>query len=175
MKHALGAVATVVFGVAMAAAAQAQTAPSGTMQPNSRAMSPPPMSQPSMSQPGMNEQQMGEMQGSQRVSRDEIRQAQEQLQSEGLYRGKIDGVVGPKTRRAIAEFQQRNGLRPTARLDQNTLERLQGGQATGVGSSAPMTQPRAPSGTTGMTPPANSGMTGSNGAVNQAPPPPPSR
>ncbi len=32
------------------------------------------------------------------------------LKTAGFYQGKIDGVIGPKTRRAIREFQAENNL-----------------------------------------------------------------
>jgi murein L,D-transpeptidase YcbB/YkuD len=32
------------------------------------------------------------------------------LQNAGFYQGEIDGVIGPKTRRAIREFQAENNL-----------------------------------------------------------------
>lgn len=89
----------------------------------------------------------------------DVRQAQERLQAEGLYRGKIDGRDGPKTRAAIRQFQKKNGLPVTARLDESTLNELTGGmnQNMGQGSSMP------PAGSsTNMTPPASSGA-GANG------------
>jgi peptidoglycan hydrolase-like protein with peptidoglycan-binding domain len=54
----------------------------------------------------------------------QVRQAQAELQHENLYSGKIDGVLGPQTRQAISDYQQRQGLRQTATLDRDTLERL---------------------------------------------------
>ena len=56
-----------------------------------------------------------------------IRQAQEQLQNQGLYSGKIDGVDGPMTRSAIRQFQKTNNLRVTGRLDQQTRSDLMNG------------------------------------------------
>jgi len=49
---------------------------------------------------------------------------QEQLAREGYYRGQIDGVFGPETRAAIAEFQSNRGLRVTGSLTQQTLAAL---------------------------------------------------
>ena len=78
-----------------------------------------------------------------------VQQAQEQLQSAGLYRGAIDGQIGPETRRAISQFQRQHGLRPTGVLNQQTLSALNS-EPTGAGSSmaAPGTQPNA-AGTSG--------------------------
>ena len=42
----------------------------------------------------------------------------------GYYGGPIDGVLGPRSRRAIAAFQARNGIPPTARIDRRLLAAL---------------------------------------------------
>lgn len=43
----------------------------------------------------------------------------------GLYDGQIDGLYGPRTMRAVEQYQQRQGLPQTAALDQNTRQSLQ--------------------------------------------------
>ncbi len=50
--------------------------------------------------------------------------AQERLAREGYYRGQIDGVNGPETRRAVARYQGNHGLRVTGALTTDTLEAL---------------------------------------------------
>src|SRR6059058_6049688 len=50
--------------------------------------------------------------------------AQERLAREGYYRGQIDGVVGPETRRAIARYQSNHGLRVNGNLTPDTLGAL---------------------------------------------------
>jgi len=50
--------------------------------------------------------------------------AQEQLARQGYYRGEIDGVFGPETRRAIMRYQSDHGLRVTGRLNMDTLHAL---------------------------------------------------
>ena len=50
--------------------------------------------------------------------------AQERLAQQGYYRGDIDGVVGPETRRAIARYQTEHGLRVTGFLTTDTLQAL---------------------------------------------------
>jgi peptidoglycan hydrolase-like protein with peptidoglycan-binding domain len=72
-----------------------------------------------------------------RLSSSEIRQAQEQLRDQGLYRGSIDGVLGPQTKQAIQQFQSKNGLPVTATLDQQTMNKLLGNTGMGQGSSMP--------------------------------------
>jgi hypothetical protein len=46
---------------------------------------------------------------------------QEQLAAAGYYDGPIDGVLGPMTREAIANYQADNGLAVTSAIDEPTL------------------------------------------------------
>jgi Putative peptidoglycan binding domain len=50
--------------------------------------------------------------------------AQQQLARQGYYRGQIDGVIGPATRRALARYQSSHGLRVTGDLTTDTLQDL---------------------------------------------------
>ena len=50
--------------------------------------------------------------------------AQEQLARRRYYRGEIDGIFGPETRRAIMRYQREHGLRVTGRLDMDMLHAL---------------------------------------------------
>jgi Putative peptidoglycan binding domain len=49
---------------------------------------------------------------------------QARLARDGYYRGKIDGILGPETRRAILSFQSDHGLRVTGNLTRETLSTL---------------------------------------------------
>jgi len=49
---------------------------------------------------------------------------QTQLARDGYYNGPIDGMLGPNTRQAIADFQADNGLAVTASIDEPTLDEL---------------------------------------------------
>lgn len=60
----------------------------------------------------------------------DVRRAQTALREHGLYDGPIDGVSGPRTRHALTEFQRRQGLPQTARLDTATRGALQSEVAT---------------------------------------------
>lgn len=64
------------------------------------------------------------------MSRAEISDVQQKLQADSLYNGKIDGMLGPQTRRAIAQYQKQNGMRVTANLDQQTRDSLLGNMGT---------------------------------------------
>ena len=50
--------------------------------------------------------------------------AQEQLARQGYYRGEIDGVFGPETRRAVTRYQSDHGLRVTGSLNTDTVHAL---------------------------------------------------
>jgi peptidoglycan hydrolase-like protein with peptidoglycan-binding domain len=65
------------------------------------------------------------------LTRDTIKAAQQQLKDQGLYKGAIDGRIGPATHAAVRQFQQQNGLKQTAMLDHETLQRLMSEQPHG--------------------------------------------
>jgi peptidoglycan hydrolase-like protein with peptidoglycan-binding domain len=71
------------------------------------------------------------------MSQSNIQQAQQQLRAQGLYRGAIDGVMGPRTEQALSRFQEQNGLPQSADLDQQTMDRLMSSN-TGANTTAPM-------------------------------------
>lgn len=70
-----------------------------------------------------------------RVTGGKVKKVQQALKRDHLYRGKIDGLIGPQTRQALAKFQKENGLRVTATLDRSTLAGLMRGGTVGYGSS----------------------------------------
>jgi hypothetical protein len=49
---------------------------------------------------------------------------QQQLQSDGYYTGPIDGLLGPMTRSAIANYQADHGLAVTSAVDEPTLSTM---------------------------------------------------
>ena len=57
-------------------------------------------------------------------SKSEVRDAQQRLQKDGYYSGKIDGQDGPETQQAIKKFQQSEGLTASGRLDKQTCKKL---------------------------------------------------
>jgi hypothetical protein len=53
-----------------------------------------------------------------------VANVQSSLATQGYYRGAIDGINGPGTRNAIANYQGDNGLRATGRIDDPLLQSL---------------------------------------------------
>jgi hypothetical protein len=53
-----------------------------------------------------------------------VADVQSALQEQGYYKGEVDGLIGPLTRQALAEYQQANGLYATETIDQPTLSSL---------------------------------------------------
>jgi hypothetical protein len=73
------------------------------------------------------------------------RLVQDHLRALGLYEGKIDGLVGPKTRAAIAGFTSAHGLAAgTEFTDPAFLQALIGEAAPAVGESCATTKLRVP-------------------------------
>jgi hypothetical protein len=53
-----------------------------------------------------------------------IANVQTALQQEGYYEGEVDGLLGPLTRAALADYQRDHGLYTTAAIDEPTLASL---------------------------------------------------
>jgi Putative peptidoglycan binding domain len=53
-----------------------------------------------------------------------IANVQATLQQQGYYHGEVDGLIGPITRGAIADYQRDHGLYTTSTIDQPTLQSL---------------------------------------------------
>jgi Putative peptidoglycan binding domain len=53
-----------------------------------------------------------------------IANVQSALQQQGYYQGEVDGLIGPLTRDAIANYQRDHGLYTTSTIDQPTLQSL---------------------------------------------------
>jgi peptidoglycan hydrolase-like protein with peptidoglycan-binding domain len=173
MNRTLTAAVALAAGFGMAGLAQAQmntgtATPSNPMmtQPQSPGASGTPAAQnpDTITAPGsatntygvspQASSQTNQMDQGTQASPPQIQQAQQQLKSAGLYRGAIDGVMGPETQTALSRFQREQGLPQTAQLDPQTLGRLSGptpnpnGQTMGGQSSAPQSMgPQYPAGT----------------------------
>jgi len=59
------------------------------------------------------------------VTHDEtVKKAQQALKDQGYYQASIDGVMGPETRSALKQFQEKEGLAATGQLDDETRKKL---------------------------------------------------
>jgi len=79
---------------------------------------------------------------------EQVKAAQQALKDKGHDPGSIDGVMGPKTRQALKDFQKAEGIKETGRLDAETMAKLgvEGRTGAKVGSS-PAASPRTDTGT----------------------------
>ncbi len=90
----------------------------------------------------------GGTQGGPRADQDTVRKVQQALQSEGMQVGRVDGVMGPETEAALRQFQQKNNLEQTGRIDSATLTALKV-DSTGSGMSGSGSTGGASSGSSG--------------------------
>jgi len=69
------------------------------------------------------------------MTRSLVRQVQTSLRSDHLYSGHIDGIWGPKTEHGVSQFQQKNNLPVTGKIDTATLQAMNigGGENAGMG------------------------------------------
>jgi hypothetical protein len=72
----------------------------------------------------------------------DVRSAQMALKDKGFDPGPIDGIQGPRTTAAVREFQQKENLTVTGRLDADTNARL---MASAPPAASPTTEPKASS------------------------------
>jgi peptidoglycan hydrolase-like protein with peptidoglycan-binding domain len=85
---------------------------------------------------------------------EQVKAAQQALKDKGHDPGAADGVMGPKTQAALRDFQSKEGLKATGRLDRDTMSKLgveaKAGAAADTSRGAPAASPG--SGSTGATP-----------------------
>ena len=58
------------------------------------------------------------------VSKSTPKGIQQALKNAGLYDGKVDGNIGPKTKKAIEAFQSQNGLKADGKVGRKTWKAL---------------------------------------------------
>src|SRR5436190_5848877 len=111
--------------------AQTPYASPNAQSPSSTAQSPPSSAQ--MPSSGTLSQGSQGQSAPVNLSQTEIQQVQQQLKGAGLYRGSVDGAMGPETKQAVSQFQRQNGLDQTGLVDQQTLSALS--TQSGAGST----------------------------------------
>ena len=86
---------------------------------------------------------------------DDVSKAQQALTDKGFNPGPIDGKMGPKTKAAITEFQTKEHLKVSGRLDKETKDKLMTASATSkTDTTTPAASPSTT--TTPSAPPATS-------------------
>ncbi len=58
---------------------------------------------------------------------DQIKDAQKALTAKGLYKGAVSGRLNKDLKAALTEYQKQNNLKPTGRLNQETIAKLKQG------------------------------------------------
>jgi peptidoglycan hydrolase-like protein with peptidoglycan-binding domain len=108
------------------------------------------------------------------LSPDMIRKVQQNLRQAGLYKGRVDGVWGPRTEAAVRDYQQQHNLNASGQLDQQTLDAMNLGTNNNPNNAANQNNANA-----GQQQPANQSYgtnnpapNSNNGQANYNPPPP---
>lgn len=58
------------------------------------------------------------------AAKTDVMAAQQALKDKGFDPGPVDGVTGPRTKAALADYQRREGLAPTGQWDDQTMTKL---------------------------------------------------
>ena len=88
-------------------------------------------SSPFASQANVSSQQSSSAQG----DSSQVSQIQQALNDKGLNAGPVDGKMGPKTKSALKQFQQQQGLQASGQLDSQTLAALNTNGSASASSS----------------------------------------
>src|SRR6476646_6345825 len=144
MKHTASALVALALGLGLTAAAQAQgttqnappssnssmqstPAPSAQNQPPAQMQQQPEVKKPKAAKHAMSRHA--------KPQRNEIRQVQLRLKSEGLLKGKVSGKMDRQTRVALNRFEPQNGLPRSTKLAR--VNKMLGTQTAASGSSMP--------------------------------------
>jgi peptidoglycan hydrolase-like protein with peptidoglycan-binding domain len=74
---------------------------------------------------------------------EQVKAIQQALKDQGHDPGDIDGIMGPKTQAALRDYQQKQGLKVTGRLDAETSAKLGVEAKTSAAPSASGSSPAA--------------------------------
>ena len=100
---------------------------------------------------------------SQQADSSQVSQLQQALNDKGFNAGAVDGKMGPKTKSALKQFQQKQGLTASGQLDSQTVAALS------INASSSSTSTSGMSGTNGST------ASGTNGATSSQQPTQPAK
>jgi peptidoglycan hydrolase-like protein with peptidoglycan-binding domain len=76
--------------------------------------------------------------GSTAMNSEQVRQVQQALSNKGHDVGPIDGIMGPRTRAALRDYQRQNNLSGASGMDQQTLDSLGVHASAGTSTSGSM-------------------------------------
>jgi peptidoglycan hydrolase-like protein with peptidoglycan-binding domain len=75
-------------------------------------------------------------------NKEQVKAVQQALKDKGHDPGDVDGVMGPKTKSALRDFQKKEGLKGSGQLDTETMSKLGVEMKTGAaGGSSPAASP----------------------------------
>jgi peptidoglycan hydrolase-like protein with peptidoglycan-binding domain len=89
-----------------------------------------------MGQSGDSMSQSDTSTGSGQYGTETIREVQQALKDKGIETGPVDGIMGPKTKAAVEEFQQKEGLSGSGQLNHETLAALDVNVSGAMGSGS---------------------------------------
>ena len=72
---------------------------------------------------------------------EQVKAVQQALKDKGHDPGEVDGKMGPKTQQAIRDYQQKEGLKTTGRLDSETASKLGVQAKADTSSTSPAASP----------------------------------
>jgi len=87
---------------------------------------------------------------------EQVKAIQQALKDQGHDPGEIDGIMGPKTQAALRDYQQKQGLKATGRLDSETSAKLGVEAKTSAAPSSSSSSPAASPSTGSSSAPASS-------------------
>jgi peptidoglycan hydrolase-like protein with peptidoglycan-binding domain len=115
---------------------------------------------------GMGKQAGTESRGAGKWSKDKVKAVQEALKTKGFDPGEADGVLGPKTGRALRDFQKSQNIQVTGRIDDKTASAL--GVESGAMSSSQPSSKESTIGSRGKSEPSGTSPSGSSGPGSQS-------
>jgi peptidoglycan hydrolase-like protein with peptidoglycan-binding domain len=72
---------------------------------------------------------------------EQVKAVQQALKDKGMDPGEVDGKMGPKTQSALREYQKKEGLKESGRLDTETMAKLGVAKTSDTGSTTPSASP----------------------------------
>lgn len=136
MKTWTTILAVAMTGAMAAGPALAQGAGKPEGAPPSTGVSPAPSAAPETGKAGGDAMKAGKAAG----TAEQVKAVQQALKDKGFDPGEVDGKMGPKTQAALRDFQQKEGLKATGRLDTETMAKL-GVEKTSGAAPAPSASP----------------------------------